>query len=208
MSYTALPDSLILAVASFLPAKELCRLERIDKRTYRLDKDDLWQSLCEKRWVNWPRYKLTPTRMEWINENLSNMTWKDRYVWGEEDVRRTRITWEELGSLKWFFNFTPSSGGRGRATLQKCSFQQGFLFLSQYLPMPYRLEVEDGVQYLGIYHFPPHKIDRLPCCGEWIITNENVTFVSCDDDETVTYRGRGFQDVATENSRRDTTIMD
>jgi hypothetical protein len=203
MSFSTLPDALILTIASFLQATELYRLEKIDKRTHRLETDELWQKLCEWRWAPWPRYKLTPARMDWINENLSDMKWKGRYVWGEEDARRARITWEELESLKWFFNFTPHAGGRGQETLQKCQFQQGFMFLSQYLPMPYRLEVVDGVQYLRIYHFPPHRIDRLRCCAEWIMTNENVTLVSCDDDETLTYRDRGFQGVIEDNS--DTT---
>jgi hypothetical protein len=101
--------------------------------------------------------------------------------------------WEELESLAWFFNFTPQAGGRGSETLQKCKFSQGFLFLDQYLPMPYRLEVVDGVQYLRIYHFPAHRIDRLTCCAEWVITNPNVTFVSCDENGTLTYTERGFQ---------------
>jgi hypothetical protein len=199
MSFASLPDTLIVTVASFLPAKDLCKFEMVDKRTNRhIDKGHLWKKLCVDRWKNWPRYKLTSSRMEWIENHLHHLDWKNRYKWVEEDVARTRITWEELESLDWFFNFTPVAGGRGQETLRKCQFQQGFLFLSQFLPMPYRLEVVEGTQYLRVYHFPPHLIDRLPCCGEWIISNENVTFVSCDEGETLTYRGRGFQDVHTD----------
>jgi hypothetical protein len=193
MSFHSLPDVLVVAVAGFLPARDLCQLEMANKRTQLLDLEAVWRELCSTRWKNWPRYRLSESRLVWINEHQSHLDWKGRYIWAEEDVARSRITWEELESLKWFFNFTPTAGGRGDETLQPCRFLQGFLFLSQYLPMPYRLEVVANVQYLRVYHFPPHRILRLPCCGEWLIVNANVTFVSCDDNDTPTYRERGFQ---------------
>jgi hypothetical protein len=192
MSFSGLPDALLKDIARFLPPEDLCRFEMIDRRTNGLDTQDLWEQICKARWEQWPRYRLTPARLQWLEENLPTLNWKDRYVWAEEDATRTRITWEELEAMSWYFNFTPQAGGRGSETLQTCQFTQGFLFLSQYLPMPYRLEVMDGVQYLRIYHFPPHRIDRLPN-AEWLITNPNVTLVSCNENETLTYREREFQ---------------
>lgn len=205
MSFSALPDAILKDIASFLLPTDLGHFEMVNRRTCRLDTDELWKWLCSDRWKEWPRYRLTAERLVWIRENLSNLNWKGLFVWTEKDVKRTRITWEELEALSWFFNFTPQAGGRGSATLQKCRFNQGLLFLSQYLPMPYRLEVTDGSQYLRIYHFPPHRIDRLPN-AEWIITNINVTFVSNDDNEALTYRERGFQGNFV--VRRDTIITD
>jgi hypothetical protein len=205
MSFSTLPDALLKDIASFLPPEDLGRFEMVDKRAYRLDFDDLWHKLCSKRWKAWPRYRMTDERLVWIRENLSNLNWKGLFVWTEEDAKRIRITWEELEALSWFFNFTPHAGGRGTATLQKCHFNQGLLFLRQYRPMPYRLEVVDGLQYLRIYHFPPHRVDRLPN-AEWLITNVNVTFVSNDVNEALTYRERGFQ--ANIADRRETAMMD
>lgn len=193
MSFPSLPDAIVVTIAGFLPARDLCQLELVSKRLRLLDFERLWMELCSMRWNDWPRYRLSESRMEWISENQGHLRWKARYAWAEEDVIRCRITWEELEDLKWFFNFTPIAGGRGDETLQSCRFQQGFLFLSQYLPMPYRLEVVDNIQYLRVYHFPPHRIQRLPCCGEWLIINEHVTFVSCDENDTLTYSGRGFR---------------
>jgi hypothetical protein len=205
MSFPAFPDALLKDVASFLPPTDLGRFEMVDRRTHCLDTEELWHKLCIDRWKEWPRYRLTADRVVWIRENLPNLSWKGLFVWTEEDVKRIRITWEELEALSWFFNFTPQAGGRGSATLQKCQFNQGLLFLSQYLPMPYRLEVVDGLQYLRIYHFPPHRIDRLPN-AEWIITNVNVTFVSTVENEALTYMERGFQGDITD--RRDIMSMD
>lgn len=112
----------------------------------------------------------------------------------ERDIVRTRITWEELQELSWWFNFTPRAGGRGTATLRHVQFLQGFLFVPEYCPpMPYRLELVNGAQYLHIYDFPPHRIERLPSCGEWIIFNENVTFVTCEEGGRPVYGARGFQ---------------
>lgn len=192
MSTSDLPDALWKCIASFLSPRDLCQFEMVDRRNHQLDTDELWEKICQDRWMPWPKYRLTPERRAWMQENHSNLNWKGRYVWAEADATRTRIDWEELEELSWYFNFVPEAGGRGNETLQTCQFLQGFLFLSQYLPMPYRLEVEDGIQYLRIYHFPPHRIDRLPNT-EWLITNTNVTFVSCDENEILTYTERGFQ---------------
>ena len=46
-------------------------------------------------------------------------------------------------------------------------------------------------QQLTIANFPKHLVDRLDS-WEWMIYNENVTFVSCDEAGTLTYTGRGF----------------
>jgi hypothetical protein len=126
MSFSGLPDALLKDIARFLPPEDLCRFEMIDRRTNGLDTQDLWEQICKARWEQWPRYRLTPARLQWLEENLPTLNWKDRYVWAEEDATRTRITWEELEAMSWYFNFTPQAGGRGSETLQTCQFTQGF----------------------------------------------------------------------------------
>ena len=46
-------------------------------------------------------------------------------------------------------------------------------------------------QVVRIANFPPHEIKRLDD-GQWLIYNENVTFVSCQRGELPTYDERGF----------------
>jgi hypothetical protein len=62
---------------------------------------------------------------------------------------------------------------------------------------------------LHVYAFPPHRIDRLTESGEWLIMNDNVTFVSssCDDDHArPTYTDRGFQTLRETAPRNDSPL--
>ena len=104
--------------------------------------------------------------------------------------------------MHWYFNFTRQAGGKGKQTLRRCIFRHGLLFLSGFPPLPYHLRIvpspnpnrvgmNDVVMFIN--DFPPHYIERLPSCGEWLITNHNVTLVSCDEAWTLTYTDRGFQ---------------
>ena len=47
-------------------------------------------------------------------------------------------------------------------------------------------------QHLLISNFPPHEVTRLADEWEWMVSNDNVTFVSCDEAGTISYAGRGF----------------
>jgi hypothetical protein len=48
-------------------------------------------------------------------------------------------------------------------------------------------------QTLQIHNFPPHWVERLPETREWLIYNDNVTFVSCGPDgQPGSYDERGF----------------
>lgn len=58
------------------------------------------------------------------------------------------------------------------------------------------------VQALIVHHFPPHYFQRT-LCGEWLITNDFVTFVSCDENGTLIYKERGFQKESTTNNDLD-----
>ena len=56
-------------------------------------------------------------------------SWKKVYFWMEEELARTTLTADELESLDWYFNFTPTAGGRRKATLRQCIFRHGLLFV-------------------------------------------------------------------------------
>mmetsp|Transcript_26868 Transcript_26868/g.48543 ORF Transcript_26868/g.48543 Transcript_26868/m.48543 type:complete len:131 (+) Transcript_26868:1-393(+) len=73
---------------------------------------------------------------------------------------------------------------------------RGLLLMSGYPPLPYELS-EDG-KVLDIANFPPHYVRRLDT-WEWEITNANVTFVSCFDDD-VQYDERCFLKLPTVES--------
>ena len=52
-------------------------------------------------------------------------------------------------------------------------------------------------QRLIIANFPPHSVSRIDSTREWLITNQNVTFVSCHDADPTSlgsYTDRGFLD--------------
>uniref|UniRef100_A0A7S4SW47 F-box domain-containing protein n=1 Tax=Ditylum brightwellii TaxID=49249 RepID=A0A7S4SW47_9STRA len=195
----SLPDELLLSVSSFAPPKDLLNLQCVCSRLHALDTDFIWQNLCKQRWQNWPRYKLTPSRLEWMDDNLLLSNWKERFLWAEEDFARTKITREELEELDWSLNFTAIAGGRGEETTRWCKFRSGFLLIPVFMPLPYEIYDEkspspctrfnnvkdDSVktcteQWLKISNFDPHHISRSTIDGEWIITNNNVTIVSND----------------------------
>ena len=191
----SVPDSLLLAISSYLGVDELITFELVSKRTRKLDLASLWEDLCDKRWKDWPRYR-------WVNLRnshpvLVSKNWKERFLWVEKDHSRKILPRDELLRLQWFFNFTPNAGGRGWETLRRCWFHGEFLFVPSYPPLRYRLIPPgngDGPQKLEISNFPSHTIERLTHNGEWIIKNENVTFVSCHETEELVFKDRGFQD--------------
>jgi len=57
-------------------------------------------------------------------------------------------------------------------------------------------------QYLHVYDFPPHRVSRLLESGEWLITNENVTFVSCSAGPDDSPDGDAAGDEGDEHQRR------
>ena len=202
----SLPDALFVSIFDFLNDKDLLRIELVCKQLRTLFVSgllqELWKSRCERRWQSLPRYRLTESRERWLDEHLKTTCWKARYLWIENDLSRTEITKEEVETLHWYFNFTRQAGGKGKQTLRRCIFRHGLLFLSGFPPLPYHLRIvpspnpnrvgmNDVVMFIN--DFPPHYIERLPSCGEWLITNHNVTLVSCDEAWTLTYTDRGFQ---------------
>ena len=52
-------------------------------------------------------------------------------------------------------------------------------------------EGEPSPQCVQIANFPPHWVRRLDD-GEWLVYNDNVSFVSCVGPEPGTYDERGF----------------
>lgn len=212
--FSSLADDLVLQVAAFLPPSDLTQLESVSTYVSHLNTDTLWKNLCQHRWQHWPRYQLTPEKWQELESSIPRVRWKDRYRLTEHDVARTEITDEEIEKLGWYFNFTLGAGGLRGDTLQRCFFKSGLLFLEDYPPLPYEIKTyatpkparsrwdvngqtgQTGQtstrQWLKIAHFPPHFISRLSESAEWLIANENVTFVSCDEKGTLCYTGRDF----------------
>lgn len=184
MDLLSLPEEVILTVLSYFDSTELCLVE-ITCSYFRtlLDTSKLWKLLCDKDFSSFPRYRCQ-------TNGYPKDSFKLSYQWLLQEVKRERITVNDLDTLDWLFNYHPLAGGMGRLTLVSCSFDVSFLSLHPFPPLPY--SIEDDGSILQISDFPPHDISRLPD-GEWLIKNENVTFVSHDTRGTLNYRGRGFQ---------------
>lgn len=190
----SVPDPLLLAVSSYFGDEDLIAFELVSKRFRQLDLLSSWEDICHKRWKDWARYRWLNLRKS--HPDLVSATWKQRFLWVEKDRSRRSLTHDEFQRIQWYFNFTPDAGGRGWETLRQCCFRGGLLYVPSYPPLKYRLthNAEDGRQELLVEDFPPHTIDRLAFNGEWIITNENVTIISCHKTEKLIYKDRGFLD--------------
>ena len=235
-----LPDELLLSFAQFLGPRELLDFCATCKRCEHLTVDWVWRRLCAQAWSACPRYRLCPQREQWLDAHMK-FDWKTRYRLIADDLRRTRTTPEELAELRWFFNFTPKAGGRGRQTLARARFDRTKVLVPGFTPLPYqvidpstdaeepsasgdadptaaeadmsqrvrqkivkirqmmtsllweRREDRSEVlpQIVNIANFPPHWVHRLED-GEWLIYNDNVSFVSSAGDEPGSYDERGF----------------
>lgn len=194
----------LIGVLLYLDAPALCALNTVDmhRRSNELA-DTAWCQLCEICWrEKSPRYQLTTERTCQLVSSAPSDTWREHYRDALIDGRRQCLKPGELDSLKWAFNFTPQAGGQGKASMQFVEFRasepgssRGHLILNGYPPLPYRLN-EDG-SCLDVANFPPHYVKRLDS-WEWEITNDNVTFVSCVD-ENVDYNKRGFLKLTVED---------
>jgi len=155
-SFKELHDPILLHIATFLDAEDLSlRFERLCRRLSssfgQLDYEasDIWYKLCCIKWPSssYPKYRGLKHRRLYYEEEHPQLsplpTWKRRYVWLVHEMKRTILAQDELHSLDWWFNFTPPAGGRGDETLCRVQFIQGFLFVPQFLPMPFRLVVEE-----------------------------------------------------------------
>lgn len=141
----SLADELWVSIAAFLPAADLLRFGSACRRAHGLPTDALWRALCEKRWAGWPHYKLSPAREAWLEERLPATTWCARYQHTETDAARTTMTHEDVCSLNWHFNFTPSAGGQGKKSLMKASFSETQLFIPEFAPLDYQLVTPGGI---------------------------------------------------------------
>lgn len=185
---STLADDLILNCEAFLDYQSLGRMQCLSQRFHQQleTAETIWEERLRQDWIGFPRYR--SDRRDYSNEFT---TAKDAYKFVFRDVRRTNITEEELVRLKWYFNYTEAAGGRGRDTLLECEFaQDSFLYVGGYPPLPFELAVNGTILRVG--SFPDHPIERLGD-GEWLICNDAVTFVSCDEQGTLNYNGRNFQ---------------
>jgi len=187
-----------------LDGPDLCHLSAVDTHRHALEvADAAWCQLCETTWRSKSaRFHLTPERARLLAMSSKNVTWREHYMQAFAEGRRQSLRPEELNTLRWAFNFTPSAGGRGTASMQFAEFQaraagaaDGHLILRGYPPLPYELSACGKV--LDIANFPPHYVRRLDT-WEWEITNSNVTFVSCFNDD-VQYSERGFLEVTVDD---------
>jgi hypothetical protein len=184
MNLLSLPDELIQSVFSFVDAKDLGLVE-ITCAYFRTITSPLWKLCCDKDFSSFPRYRCQ------TNGYYGKDSYKLTYEWLFREVKRARITNNDLETLDWYFNFLPSAGGRGRFTLMECVFDQQFLTIPPFPILPYSIQ-EDGL-YLQVSEYPLHDIERLPD-GEWLIKNDAVTIVSCAGyGGTLRYQDRGFQ---------------
>ena len=136
----SLVDELLTCIATFLPdAASLIAFESVSSRFASVPHEAAWRSLCEKRWEDKPRYRLTEKRHEELNTHMRALSWRRRFATFEVDGRRSSITEEELSSLGWYFNYTPDAGGLGRDTLRRVVFKDGRLAVPDYPHMPYSL---------------------------------------------------------------------
>ncbi len=133
-----------------------------------IEKLNQWKKLCDQDFEFLSRYKCA-------KHGYSDASYKATYRQISMEVRRTKITPEDLEFLSWYFNFTPAAGGRGKDTLVKCKFYNSCLILDEYPPLPYF--VTEDSHFLQIAYVPPHQVSRQPD-GEWLTMNDNVAFVS------------------------------
>ena len=105
----SLVDELLTCIATFLPdASSLLAFERVSSRFASVAHEAAWRGLCEKRWEDKPRYRLTAKREAELSTHMRTLSWRRRYATFEVDGRRSSITDEELCSLGWYFNYTPN----------------------------------------------------------------------------------------------------
>lgn len=135
-----LPEELILAVASHLPATGLINLSCLSHRFIELPFEPLWRRLSMAAWQQrWPRYALSKEHERWLDQHIPS-TWVARFHDIELDTKRTAITEADLASREWWFNYTQGAGGLGAETLQQVKFLGGMLHLSGYPPLPLSIE--------------------------------------------------------------------
>lgn len=190
-----LTEDLALEIASFLPANDLLRFQCVSSSFSGLDTDVKWRNLCQWRWKPWPRYELTPERLNNLN---TCTTWKEHYRRVESDATRTKIKKSDLLDLRWFITFR-LSGVRGetRSNPQRSTFSPDGLLVPGYPALSYEIIDEappspahihksqmgdqpfSTEQWLKITDFPPHYITKSLSNAEWIISNANVILVSC-----------------------------
>ena len=142
----SLVDELLTHVATFIPdAASLVAFESVSTRFARVPHEAAWRGLCEARWEDKPRYRLTEQRLQVLNTHMRSVSWRRRYATFEVDGRRSSITEEELSSLGWYFNYTPDAGGLGRETLRRVLFKAGRLAMPDYPNLPYALIGQAGL---------------------------------------------------------------
>jgi hypothetical protein len=178
-----LADEILRYIASYGDVQDLCRIESTCNFFHEsLDYSKIWKARCDTTFDTSPRYKCQ-------KHGYPCQSYKESFEYLYKEIRRTKMQVKDLVSLRWFFNFHPIAGGRGRETLSECQFSRLAVTVNEFPPLPYTLQ--EGT-ILRISDFPPHEVSRLPD-GEWLIVNEFVTFVSSDADGTINYRARGFQ---------------
>lgn len=204
-------------VAGFLGPRDLLKMTTELGKTLTLPGvylQDYWRFLFDRR------VKTMSKRNRFLFSKGGAIRMRERYRYIVEDGRR-KLSVDELLSLKWHFNFSERAGGRALDSAQVVRFERmrqedcdqwmGVARIRGYPPLLWSLTTEtfrqdgDGTpiasqsQLLKIPCFPPHHVRRIGNM-EWIIENENVSFVSSDASETA-------EDVAAYGGLRDFVLF-
>lgn len=156
-----LPDDLIADCLRKLGACDLLNACATAKRWHALQSEDMWRTLCASRWSEWPPYRLTTTREQWLEQNMASSSWRARYFFFERDRLRAVIKVHEISSLHWKFNFTPAAGGHGRQTLRQARFDGSHLIVAGYPPLPWSLSDEGLLSALANVHAASREVMAL-----------------------------------------------
>ena len=159
----SLVDELLTCIATFLPdAASLLAFERVSSRFASVAHEAAWRGLCEKRWEDKPRYRLTAKREAELSTHMRTLSWRRRYATFEVDGRRSSITDEELCSLGWYFNYTPDAGGLGRETLRRVVFKDGRLAVPDYPNLRYALvRLRENAESIAFYRGEAQEAEKV-----------------------------------------------
>mmetsp|Transcript_30870 Transcript_30870/g.38112 ORF Transcript_30870/g.38112 Transcript_30870/m.38112 type:complete len:111 (+) Transcript_30870:16-348(+) len=95
-NFLQLTKELKIEIIKFLAPICLLRLEGVCHSLKLLDTNEVWRKHCEQRWINWPLYRMSESEIESESSAIAVESWKTKYRLVEDEVKRSRITKEEI----------------------------------------------------------------------------------------------------------------